>query len=46
MHGYKAKDECFRAKIIGVEDEGRIVMKKEDGTVVTFGFKEVSNLKM
>ena len=41
MHEYESMGQKFTAEIINVEEEGRVVMRKEDGSVVRFGFKEV-----
>jgi BirA family biotin operon repressor/biotin-[acetyl-CoA-carboxylase] ligase len=45
VHEYETKDDTFTAETIDVEDEGRIVMRKKDGMIVRFGFKEVASPK-
>ncbi len=44
MNSFEASGEIFNAQIIDVEDEGRVVLKKEDGSIVRFAFKEIKFL--
>jgi BirA family biotin operon repressor/biotin-[acetyl-CoA-carboxylase] ligase len=44
METYEADSERFSARIIDVEDEGRLVIKKENGTILRFAFKEIKFL--
>jgi BirA family biotin operon repressor/biotin-[acetyl-CoA-carboxylase] ligase len=44
MENYATPSEQFNAHIIDVEDEGRIVLKKENGSIVRFSFKEIKFL--
>ncbi len=44
METYETPAEKFHAQIIDVEDEGKLVLKKENGTIVRFGFKEIKFL--
>ena len=44
METYETAGEKFSAQIIDVEDEGRLVIKKENGTILRFSFKEIKFL--
>jgi BirA family biotin operon repressor/biotin-[acetyl-CoA-carboxylase] ligase len=44
METYETSTEKFHAQIIDVEDEGRLVIKKENGTILRFAFKEIKFL--
>ena len=44
METYETASERFIARIIDVEDEGRLVIKKENGTIQRFSFKEIKFL--
>jgi len=44
METYESGSEKFSARIIDVEDEGRLVIKKENGTILRFAFKEIKFL--
>jgi BirA family biotin operon repressor/biotin-[acetyl-CoA-carboxylase] ligase len=44
METYETAGEKFSAQIIDVEDEGRLVIKKENGSIVRFSFKEIKFL--
>ena len=44
METYETAGERFNAQIIDVEDEGRLVIKKENGTILRFSFKEIKFL--
>lgn len=44
MEMFEASSEKFSARIIDVEDEGRLVIKKENGTIHRFAFKEIKFL--
>jgi BirA family biotin operon repressor/biotin-[acetyl-CoA-carboxylase] ligase len=44
METYEAGSEKFNARIIDVEDEGRLVIKKENGAILRFAFKEIKFL--
>lgn len=41
MEPYESLTEKFNGQIIDVEDEGRLVVKKENGTILRFAFKEI-----
>ena len=42
LHPYLCKGEIFNASIEGIETNGQLVLKKEDGSIRTFAFKEIS----
>ena len=44
MEPYESATEKFNAQIIDVEDEGRLVVKKENGAILRFAFKEIKFL--
>jgi BirA family transcriptional regulator, biotin operon repressor / biotin---[acetyl-CoA-carboxylase] ligase len=44
METYETTDGKFNAQIIDVEDEGRLVIKKENGSILRFAFKEIKFL--
>jgi BirA family biotin operon repressor/biotin-[acetyl-CoA-carboxylase] ligase len=44
MESYETAAGKFNARIIDVEDEGRLVIKKENGTIQRFAFKEIKFL--
>ena len=41
MKSFETATEKFNAQIIDVEDDGRLVLKKENGTIHRFIFKEI-----
>jgi len=45
-HFYKAEDEIFEGKIIGVNEVGQLQIRKNDGEVLEFHFKEVEFLQI
>lgn len=40
-HLFKAEDEVFSGEIIGVNEIGQLLVRKEDGKILDFHFKEV-----
>jgi BirA family transcriptional regulator, biotin operon repressor / biotin---[acetyl-CoA-carboxylase] ligase len=44
-HFYKADDEVFEGEIIGVNEIGQLQIRKQDGKVMEFHFKEVEFLR-
>ena len=44
MEAYETSTEKFNAQIIDVEDEGRLVIKRENGMIQRFAFKEIKFL--
>ncbi|CAN5605960.1 biotin--[acetyl-CoA-carboxylase] ligase [soil metagenome] len=44
MGDFESGGEKFTAQIIDVEDEGRLVIKKDNGTILRFAFKEIKFL--
>ncbi len=44
-HYFKAEDELFVGEIIGVNEIGQLLIRKTDGTIDGFHFKEVEFLK-
>jgi len=44
MENYETESGKFSAQIIDVEDEGRLVIKKENGSILRFSFKEIKFL--
>jgi len=44
METYETAGGKFNAQIIDVEDEGRLVIKKENGAILRFSFKEIKFL--
>lgn len=44
METYETETGTFSAQIIDVEDEGRLVIKKENGAILRFSFKEIKFL--
>ena len=45
-HFYKSKDEIFEGEIIGVNEIGQLQIRKNDGEVLEFHFKEVEFLQI
>jgi len=45
-HFYKAEDEIFEGEIIGVNEIGQLLIRKTDGCIAEFHFKEVEFLQM
>jgi BirA family biotin operon repressor/biotin-[acetyl-CoA-carboxylase] ligase len=45
-HLYKAEDEIFEGEIIGVNEIGQLLIRKNDGEVLEFHFKEVEFLQI
>jgi len=45
LHFYKAEDEVFEGQIIGVNEIGQLLIRKNDGKVLEFHFKEVEFLQ-
>ena len=45
IHFYKAEDDIFEGEIIGVNEIGQLIIRKDDGTIVEFHFKEVEFLQ-
>jgi BirA family biotin operon repressor/biotin-[acetyl-CoA-carboxylase] ligase len=41
MESYESGSEKFNGQIIDVEDEGKLVVKKENGSIYRFAFKEI-----
>lgn len=46
MHLYKSEDELFEGQIIGVNEIGQLLIRKKDGKVLEFHFKEVEFLQL
>jgi BirA family biotin operon repressor/biotin-[acetyl-CoA-carboxylase] ligase len=44
-HFYKAEDEIFEGEIIGVNEIGQLLIRKQDGKILEFHFKEVEFLQ-
>jgi len=44
-HYYKAEDDIFEGEIIGVNEIGQLLIRKNDGEVLEFHFKEVEFLQ-
>lgn len=44
-HYYKAEDEIFEGEILGVNEIGQLLIRKPDGKVLDFNFKEVEFLQ-
>jgi BirA family biotin operon repressor/biotin-[acetyl-CoA-carboxylase] ligase len=44
-HYYKAEDDIFEGEIIGVNEIGQLLIRKNDGKVLEFHFKEVEFLQ-
>ncbi len=42
---YCTKDEVFVATIIGVSEEGMLILEKENGDIKKFGFKEIEYVR-
>ena len=45
LHFYKAEDEVFEGQIVGVNEIGQLLIRKKDGKVLEFHFKEVEFLQ-
>jgi BirA family biotin operon repressor/biotin-[acetyl-CoA-carboxylase] ligase len=45
-HYYKADDDIFEGEIIGVNEIGQLLIRKNDGKVLEFHFKEVEFLQI
>jgi BirA family biotin operon repressor/biotin-[acetyl-CoA-carboxylase] ligase len=45
-HFYKAEDEVFEGEIIGVNEIGQLLIRKNGGEVLEFHFKEVEFLQV
>jgi BirA family biotin operon repressor/biotin-[acetyl-CoA-carboxylase] ligase len=45
-HYYKAEEEIFEGEIIGVNELGQLLIRKNEGEVLQFHFKEVEFLKI
>jgi len=45
-HFYKAEDDIFEGEIIGVNEIGQLLIRKNDGKVLEFHFKEVEFLQI
>ena len=43
-HHFRAEDEVFEGEIIGVNEIGQLLIRKEDGQILDFHFKEVEFL--
>lgn len=46
MHLYKSEDGLFEGQIIGVNEIGQLLIRKKDGKVLEFHFKEVEFLQL
>ncbi|MFY9153664.1 MAG: biotin--[acetyl-CoA-carboxylase] ligase [Prolixibacteraceae bacterium] len=44
-HSFKSEDEVFEGKIIGVNEIGQLLIRKSDGEILDFHFKEVEFLQ-
>lgn len=46
MHLYKSEDGLFEGQIVGVNEIGQLLIRKKDGKVLEFHFKEVEFLQL
>jgi len=44
-HGFRTGSEVFEGEIIGVNDIGQLLIRRDDGQILNFHFKEVEFLK-
>jgi biotin-(acetyl-CoA carboxylase) ligase len=44
-HRFKTEDEVFTGEITGVNEIGQLLIRKEDGQMLDFHFKEVEFLQ-